>query len=507
MTDWPRTINLDSEEATTRLAEDLAMILKPGDVIALEGDLGAGKSAFARALIRAFVDDAALDVPSPTFTLVQPYEMGRFPLAHFDLYRLSDPEELIELGFDELLQDGAALIEWPSRAEEDLPDSALTLSLAMGETETSRIATLAGPGHWQVRFTRTGQARAFLTRAVGERAQRRHMQGDASARHYERINDLDNDRQLVLMDAPAAPDGPPLACGRPYSAIAHIATDIRPFVAMTDALATAGLTVPHIHGHDLAAGFLLLEDLGQDSVLLPDRAPVPARYKAAVEALAHLHQQPVKAALPLPDGTTYHVPSFDDAALHIEVDLLLDWYVPEVTGAPASADQRAAFTAIWGDLFAMLVPAEKHWVLRDVHSPNLIWQAGAQGLGRVAFIDYQDAMIGPSAYDVASLLQDARISVPEDLEKALLETYLTIRQDANPAFDPAAFRLHYAIMAVQRLTKVIGIFARLKNRDGKPHYMDHVPQLFRYLARDLQHESLHALKAWYQPLWPEGQEV
>nr|WP_272213732.1 tRNA (adenosine(37)-N6)-threonylcarbamoyltransferase complex ATPase subunit type 1 TsaE [Marinicella sp. W31]MDC2879682.1 tRNA (adenosine(37)-N6)-threonylcarbamoyltransferase complex ATPase subunit type 1 TsaE [Marinicella sp. W31] len=131
---------LPDEAATIALAEKLAPLLKAGDCLALSGDLGMGKSTFARALIRVRLQDPALEVPSPTFTLVQIYD-GSPPLYHFDLYRLSDPDELIELGFDEALDDGISLVEWPERGE--LP--AETLTLAFEEQGNGRRVVLTGP--------------------------------------------------------------------------------------------------------------------------------------------------------------------------------------------------------------------------------------------------------------------------------------------------------------------------------------------------------------------------
>jgi tRNA threonylcarbamoyl adenosine modification protein YjeE len=180
---WRLSIDLADEAATVRLAEDIAAILRRGDVIALDGDLGAGKTTLARALIRAMAGDAALEVPSPTFTLVQSYALPRFALAHFDLYRLGGADEMAELGLDEALADGAALVEWPERAEGELPMDRLTLALSDGRTPDARVATLSGPDEvWRDRIERTFAIRAFMAAAGWGDATRRYLQGDASAR-------------------------------------------------------------------------------------------------------------------------------------------------------------------------------------------------------------------------------------------------------------------------------------------------------------------------------------
>ena len=161
MTPMDSTISvfLKDDAATRQLGEDLALALKAGDCLALSGDLGAGKSSLARALLRAMADDDGLEVPSPTFTLVQSYPL-RIPVSHFDLYRLGDPSELLELGFDEALETGICLVEWPEMAETELPAERIDLRL---ETEgEGRRATIAAPVAQADRIRRVLQIRAFL---------------------------------------------------------------------------------------------------------------------------------------------------------------------------------------------------------------------------------------------------------------------------------------------------------------------------------------------------------
>jgi tRNA threonylcarbamoyl adenosine modification protein YjeE len=144
-------IDLPDEAATVSLAEDVAAILAPGDVVALPGGLGAGKTTFARALIRAIADDAALEVPSPTFTLVQTYAGGRLPIAHFDLYRLGSGEELDEIGLDDAIGEGAALIEWPERLEGRLQGDRLDIEIALADDANGRRVRIVPHGAWEGR--------------------------------------------------------------------------------------------------------------------------------------------------------------------------------------------------------------------------------------------------------------------------------------------------------------------------------------------------------------------
>jgi aminoglycoside/choline kinase family phosphotransferase len=158
---------------------------------------------------------------------------------------------------------------------------------------------------------------------------------------------------------------------------------------------------------------------------------------------------------------------------------------------------RTDYVASWRDALAVAVEAAPTWVLRDFHSPNLIWLPERQGIARVGLLDFQDAMMGPPAYDVASLLQDARVDVPEPMEIALLGRYVRQRLESEATFDPAAFAQVYATVAAQRASKILGIFARLDRRDGKPQYLRHIPRVWSYLQRSLAHPALAALKGWY----------
>lgn len=492
----PIRVELPDEAATIRLAEDIAAKLAVGDVIALRGDLGAGKTSFARALIRAVAGNPELEVPSPTFTIVQTYDT-RLPIAHFDLYRLGSADELDEIGFEEAASEGVALVEWPERAGDRLP--ANRLEIALDIEGAGRLATLTGGGDWPERIERTLAIRHFLDRSGMGLATRRHLQGDASTRAYERVETPDG-RQALLMDAPERPPGPPVRDGRTYDDLAHRATSVRPFVAMSEGLRVAGFSAPAILAADMPAGLLLVEDLGQEGVLV-DGVPDPERYGVAVDLLAAMHATPRPAELPLPGGSLYRVAPFDADAVAIEVDLLPRWYAPRLLGRPLSNEAEAAFADIWQRLYEHLDAAEKSWLLRDFHSPNLLWLADRQGLARIGILDHQDAMIGAAAYDVASLLQDVRISVEPALEAALADRYVASRRALGP-FDEAAFREAYAISGAQRATKVLGGFARLADAAGKPQYLRHIPRVRGYLRRCLGHPVLSGLALWYERYMP-----
>jgi tRNA threonylcarbamoyl adenosine modification protein YjeE len=479
------------------LAIDIAAALEPGDLVTLSGDLGAGKTAFARALIRYLAGDQAVEVPSPTFTFMQTYELPRLTLVHADLYRLSGAAELAELGFDDLPEGAVVLMEWPDRAAGLLPpdrlDIAFTLAPALGPEV--RNVRCVGYGSFAPRAERIAAIRAFLDESGYGEAYRLRMQGDASTRVFERLTH--NDRTFVLMNAPRRPDGPPVRDGKPYSAIAHLAEDIVPYVALAAGLRGLGLSAPEILHADLDRGLIVMEDFGDERLVGGDTpTATEARYTAAIDVLAAMHGLDLPDRLPLTSQLDYRLPPYDMEAFLIEAELLLDWYLVSA-GAPATEAARKAFVRHWREALLPAIAAPTTWVLRDYHSPNLMWLDRRDDIARIGILDFQDALIGPAAYDVASLLQDARVDVPEAMEMAILGRYVRARLSEGREFDTAGFTRVYATLAAQRATKILGIFARLDRRDGKPQYLRHMPRLWNYLQRSLAHPALAALKAWY----------
>jgi N-acetylmuramate 1-kinase len=441
------------------------LLIGPGDVITLSGDLGAGKSAAARAMIRYLADDESLEVPSPTFTLAQTYELPAFPVIHADLYRINDPGELEEIGLSPLPAGTLALIEWPARAASALAPDRIDIALShRPESDPNgRSVVVSGYGTAAAVVERLQALRQFLHHAGYAEATRRRMAGDASIRSYARL--ILNGGVFILMNSPRRPDGPPIYDGKSYSAAVHLAEDVKPFVAIDNGLRARGFSAPSIHDADLEAGFLITEDFGSSAFVEGDPPqPIRERYEAATDLLAALHRESL----------------------------------PEIQPLTSHVDYRSEFVAMWRELLQQQsATATRTWVLRDYHSPNLIWLGERSGIARVGIIDFQDAVLGPAAYDVVSLLQDARIDVPEAIELALLTRYIKARRAADDMFDPASFAADYALMSAQRNTRLLGTFARLNRRDGKPQYLRHQPRIWTYLSRSLAHPTLSRVQAWY----------
>jgi N-acetylmuramate 1-kinase len=494
-------IVLPDEAATIRIAQKLAAELHAGDLVTLGGELGAGKTTFARAMIRALTQVPGLEVPSPTYTLLQTYDAPEFRIVHADLYRVADIGELVELGWEDAAENAIVLCEWAEKAGDILAEDRLDARFDIPPDGEGRVLTLIGHGRLAARLERAKAIDILFQKGGFIDPERVFMQGDASVRAYERIRDPRTGRRAVLMIAPRRPDGPPIRLGKSYSALVHLAESVSAFVAMARGLRDLGFSAPEIYAADLDSGLLLIEDLGNEGVVDAD-GPILERYSLAIDVLAELHSRQLPAELPV-DGVTMHkLHRYDLEALTIETELLLDWFFPYRAKRTPNAGIRLGFVDQWVSTLEAVLAGEKTWVLRDYHSPNLLWMPEREGLRKIGLIDFQDCVIGHPAYDVVSLLQDARVAVPEAMELQLLARYARMRRAKDPDFDMQAFAKAYATLGAQRATKILGIFVRLDRRDGKPAYLRHIPRIESYLRRCLAHPALAKLKAWYEANLP-----
>ena len=494
------------EAATFAIAAAQAAWLEPDDFVALIGDLGAGKTAFARGLIRALAEAPELEAPSPTFTLMQVYEALRGPVVHADFYRLRGPTELANLGWEEAVDGAIAIVEWPEKVAQALPADRLEVDIRFDAKRGPdfRLLTLRGFGAIRPRLTLALGVARLLERSGWSDASRQFLQGDASIRAYERLTKPTGET-AILMISPPRPDGPILRFGKPYAAIAKLSPDIRAFIAMAAGLRDLGYSAPALIDYSVGEGLALIEDFGSTTIA-QSGVPDGARYAPAIALLADLHGRDLPPSLSAGEEP-YELPVYDIEAMLVEVELVLDWYAPAIARVTPPSGARMQFLAIWRELLGPILAELTTWTLRDYHSPNLHWLAERQGLKRIGLIDFQDAVIGPPAYDVVSLLQDARVDVPEEMEMTLLIRYVRARLKDDGKFDTAGFTQLYATLAVQRATKILGIFARLDRRDGKPQYLRHMPRLWRYLQRSLAHPSLALLKDWYDANVPARDEI
>jgi hypothetical protein len=318
----------------------------------------------------------------------------------------------------------------------------------------------------------------FLQDSSWGAADCRPLAGDASFRRYHRLTL--GGRRAVLMDAP-----PPQE-------------DVRPFLHIAGHLTALGYSAPRVEAADSTAGLLLLEDLGDDTFtrLLAAGADEEVLYRLAVDLLIDLHG---RGAAALPEG----LPPYDDQRLLREVQVLTEWYYPEVMGAPLPDAARQDYVALWRELLPVARQVPETLVLFDFHVDNLLRLEGRRGVAACGLLDFQDAVAGPLTYDLMSLLEDARRDMDPAMVARLRQRYL----EAFPGLERTAFDASWAAMAAQRHSRVIGVFARLNRRDGKPAYLRHIPRVWRLLETALAHPALAALKDWLDRQLPPQRRV
>jgi len=351
----------------------------------------------------------------------------------------------------------------------------------------------------------------FLAAAGWGKARQQAFPGDASTRSYRRL--FRGAETAVLMNAPVqaeAPACPPDATPEireqlGYHALARLAgPNLAAFAGLTEELTARGFSAPHILAADLPGGLLLLEDLGDDlfARVIPAGADEAALYRHGVESLAAIYRSSFPAHL-RHHGGEWHVLDFDAPALLAETDLFLDWLVTRHLGRAISSADRENWRAVWKAAFPALTTEAAGLALRDYHAENLLWLPDRTGPARIGLIDYQDALFVHPAYDLVSLLEDARRDVPPELAQAMKAHFLK----AAHISDAAAFDAAYAVLGAQRHAKILGIFVRLAIRDGKPKYLGLLPRVARHFLTDISHPALSEVRALIHDLAPELKEL
>jgi aminoglycoside/choline kinase family phosphotransferase len=276
------------------------------------------------------------------------------------------------------------------------------------------------------------------------------------------------------------------------------------FVALATWLRDRGLAAPEVLAFDAEQGFALLEDLGDAlfaRVLEADPTPERDLYASAVETLASLHQHQAPSVVAR-DTAHWPLLSYDAAAMHAEANLLVEWWADRHLDVHLDDEALASWRMAWSSAFTLIQQPKPVLVLRDFHAENTLWRPHDSGVRRVGLIDFQDALAGHPAYDLVSLLEDARRDVSPELAAQMVDHYIAV---AAPA-DNEAFRAGYAVLGAQRNAKIIGIFARLAIRDGKARYLDLIPRVAGHMGRDLQHEVMRSLALWMERYLPGALE-
>ncbi|MFH1158882.1 MAG: phosphotransferase [Pseudomonadota bacterium] len=301
------------------------------------------------------------------------------------------------------------------------------------------------------------------------------MPADASFRRYYRLPGAPKP-MLLMEDPPDRPKVPPFVM-------------VEPFILIADHLRSLGLRTPEIYFRDIPNGLLVIEDFGDDTYtrLFGKGADLKPLYEMATDVLAHLHRHPERKHIKLPDQ--------DAARLAAEAMLLLDWYVPALTGGQPSDEMKESFAEVWKSLVAKFPKDQKTLVLRDYHVDNLMVVPGAKGILSCGLLDFQDALTGQFSYDMMSLLEDARRDVPEDLRKHLYDRYIA---GMGAELDRAGFDYSFRVLSLQRHARVLGIFMRLSVRDGKDKYLQFIPHVRRMFMESLADPAMKPMKEWFE---------
>ncbi len=353
----------------------------------------------------------------------------------------------------------------------------------------------------------SAQISAFLEKAGWGAATRKPLTGDASSRRYEKL-ELSG-KKAVLMDAskgvamPPEPDGATAKYRAKlgYNSLVRLG-GAKPevFACLANELKMRGFSAPTILAIDHEDSLMLSEDFGDGlyaNVIADEPAKEGPLYKAAIDTLAAIYRSsfPVKMqAL----GKTWHVRDYDAPALQAEADLFLDWFAADF-GHDIQDKARDDWYGIWKKLWPLLDAHPNGLALRDFHAENLFWLPKRQSVARVGLIDFQDGLFAHPAYDLVSLLEDARRDVSLELHVPLMKRFC---DKAGLAFDDN-FKAAYAVMGAQRNAKILGIFVRLAKRDGKPQYRDLIPRVAAHFLRDIDHPALAELKTWLETHVPE----
>ena len=324
----------------------------------------------------------------------------------------------------------------------------------------------------------------YLTASTQNRQDYRFetLPSDASSRSYHRIAGA-SPPMLLMQDVP----GP--------------AGSLTSFISIARHLLRLGLSAPKIYAEAESQPWALIEDFGDNaySRLLAENFSEETLYREAVLALAHLHDSFHAEG----EAGFLKLPPYDFSLLMEEADLFIDWYYPQLKGQPLPDPARQHWTQAWHRAFEALPPAATTLVLRDYHCDNLIRLPQRSGHAACGLLDFQDAVLGHPAYDLMSLVEDARRDIRDDFAQASIELYYRLRK--GRAGDHGEFKLWFQFLAAQRHAKVLGIFTRLAKRDGKTGYLAHLERVARLFGRALSTASLAPVRTWIQEHFPHYQ--
>ena len=465
-----------------KLAKELTPLLNEGGVMTLNGQIGAGKTALAKLVIHDLTQVPLEDIISPTFNLYHTYNKDNLEITHYDLYRIESEIELLEIDLNEAFTDKICIIEWADRFKDLLPKDRIEVTITCLKNE--RLYKINPLGKFKDVVKNWAKIENFLSDLDINFTELQRLRGDASKRKYYRVKNLDN--TMILMDATQESDmksktGP---------------TDgINDFIKIQEYLDSIDVRVPKLIARNKHDNIILEEDLGEYSYTdMLTKENYVELYNPAIKTLIHIsninHPKNIST-----NSNPHYLREFDLDTYLNEAEIFIDYYWPFIHGKQCNADKKKEFRDIMVGVYSNLTN-DKTLMLRDFHSPNLLFLENENGYRKCAVIDFQDALFGHPLYDLVSLTNDARITIDEYQEKYLIELYKKDFPFNNFQFDSLSFMQQYHILGVQRSIKILGIFARLAILEANQNYLVHMPRIICYFKRIMQSGSIQALACW-----------
>ena len=476
-----------------KLAKELVPLLNEGGVMTLNGQIGAGKTTLAKLIIQELTQTPLEDIVSPTFNLYHTYNRDNLEIAHYDFYRIESEIELLEIDLNESLTDKICIIEWADKFRDLLPKDRIEIFITCKKNE--RVYRINPLGKFREVVSNRAKIENYLGGLDINFTELQRLPGDASKRNYYRVMSPDN--TMILMDATQESN---------IKSKTGLSNGIDDFIKIQKYLDSIDVRVPKLIVRNRIDNILLEEDLGEYSYAdMLTKENYQKLYNPAIKTLIHIsninHPKNIST-----DSNPHYLKEFDLDIYLNEAEIFIDYYWPFIHGKQCNADKKQEFTHVMGEVYSNLTD-DKTLMLRDFHSPNLLFLENEDGFRKCAVIDFQDALFGHPLYDLVSLTNDARTTIDEHQEKYLIDLYKKDFPFNNFQFDSLSFIEQYHILGVQRSIKILGIFARLAILETNQNYLVHMPRVICYIKRIMQSGSIQTLACWLNQNFKETFDV
>ena len=472
--------NINTLNELDAFVKYIAPIFEKGDLLALNGEIGSGKTTLTKHLINYLTATRIDEINSPTFNLCQTYSNEDLIISHYDFYRLDYLQEIEELDINDSIKNNFTIIEWANKFSSILPKDHIEIQI--DNKSDKREYKILFHGEYAKKIAAHKNRLSFLSNSNLNIKKITNMRGDASKRKYYRVND--GTENFVLMDA--------LEDSINKTTTSKTITD---FIIFRQYLEDIGLRVPKIYEFDIQKQLILEEDLGLTTYdELYSKLSFQDLINPAIESLLILVHSDYKNINDL-DGKAFEPQNFDEKVFINESKIFIDYYWPYVKNSICPEEEKYEFLSIIEKIYSDL-STDKTLVLRDYHSPNLHYLQNEKGHKKCALIDFQDALLGHPLYDLVSLAQDARFTISEDQERYIVDTFEDKFLFNDFQLSKSSFNEQYKILAIQRSLKILGIFARLSLLEGKNNYIIHMPRVLDYIRRSMDCSLLNNLTHW-----------